>query len=215
MAKYPLSHGTGKPLSEYFKELLTFHVPPPAKVLDPTCGMKHLWSEFPFMLRTLRGPAIFTQYNITFADIRDLGQEVVSDFRDLDYGPVFDAIVFDPPYLYGYFDSPDERESDYGGYSQDFTDLLNLMHSSSSLHEMLKPGGKIVLKCSDMYDTKKRKFMDLHFLWNDMWRGNDLRMVDFNVYPHHHLNPLAFQVKDRPTSVVMHTYFMWYQKGVD
>lgn len=38
MARYPISHNAGKKLSEYFREILTFHIPLSKKkrILNPT-----------------------------------------------------------------------------------------------------------------------------------------------------------------------------------
>jgi len=154
------------------------------------------------------------RYDVTFADIRDLGQAVVSDFRDLSYGAMFNCITLDGPYLYGYEGSTDKREDDYGGYAQSREELISFIADSSlKLPKMLRPGGKIMIKCSDQYNVKTRKFDPLHYLWHDFYGHIEgLVPVDFNVFPHHHMSGLAFQVKDRPMSVIMHTYFMWYQR---
>jgi hypothetical protein len=45
-----------------------------------------------------------------------------------------------------------------------------------------------------------------------MSRLTNFRIVDAFIFTHHHMSPTAFQVKDRPCSVIMHTYFLVFQK---
>jgi len=221
--KYPLSHNAGKGLSEYFYDILTFHVPPgpDVRILDPTCGKRYLWEKF--MKRSLRtGKQLIEDYGeVVFSDIRELNQDVQADFRDLpevfkarDIDPKFDGVVLDLPYLFGYKGSDDEREDDYGGYDQTFKELRDKMYFANHMFpSLLKPNGKLILKCSDQYQTEERAFYPLHHFWGEIFNlplGN-FRWIDFFIYIHHRMSPTAFQVKDRPCSVIMHTYFMVFE----
>lgn len=210
--KYPLSHNAGKPLRKFFYDILTFHVPPgpDVRILDPTCGKRYLWEHFnQKSLRT--GKQLIDNYGIViFGDIRDFGQLWVRDFRDFKFNHELDAIVFDPPYLFGYEGSKDPRADDYGDYDQTYAELSNLVLAANELFpEWLKPGGKLIFKCSDQYQTKERKFYPHHIEWAKSF--DNFNLIDFFIYIHHRMSPTAFQVKDRPCSVIMHTYFMVFE----
>ena len=210
--KYPISHNAGKSLSIFFYKILTFHVVPgpDVRILDPTCGRRYLWEHF--MLKSLRtGRRLIENYGkVVFSDIRDFGQETMSDFRQLNFDHEFDGIVFDPPYLFGYEGSVDPRREDYGDYGQDYEMLSGRMIVANAIFpEWLKEGGKIILKCSDQYQTKERKFYPHHIEWARLFDNFDL--IDLFIHVHHRMSPTAFQVKDRPCSVIMHTYFMVFE----
>lgn len=215
MARYPLSHNHDgrKSISEFFHDILNFHVPPGKTVdlLDPTCGKQYLWAYFK-RKSLVTGKSLLENYGVTmFSDIRDLGQNVVMDFRKLRFNKNFDAIVFDPPYFFGYEGSDDPRKKDYGDYNQTYGDLFGLMESANNLFpSWLKDGGKVILKCSDQYQPKERKFYPHHITWAKLFSSN-FRLADVFIYIHHRMSPTAFQVKNRPCSVIMHTYFLVFE----
>jgi hypothetical protein len=212
MTRYPLSHNAGKNLGEYFYDILTFHIPPSKdrRILDPTCGKRHLWAEF--MKPTLHNKTRLDEYgDVVFSDVVDYGYNTVSSFADLEFNYQFDGIIFDPPYFFGYEGSDDPRKEDYGGYIQTYDDLVWFMDTANAkFPEMLQADGKLILKCADQYQTRERKFYPHHHEWID--RLTYFKIVDLNVFIHHRLSPTAFQVKDRPCSVIMHTYFLTFKK---
>lgn len=212
MPKYPLSHNAGKTLGEFFNELLTFHLPPSKDVviLDPTCGKKHLWIEF--LKPDLKGKTRLDDYGkVVFSDIVDYGQEIVSDIKDLKFDYQFDGIIFDPPYFFGYKGSTDPRREDYGDYIQNYEDLIWYMDlANNKFLEWLKDDGKLIVKCADQYQTKERRFYPHHYTWIN--RLSNFDIIDLFVFIHHRLSPTAFQVKNRPCSVIMHTYFLVFEK---
>lgn len=214
MARYPISHNGSKRLGEYFKEILEFHVPPSkdARILDPTCGKKHLWADF--YTPTLKGDIPLNNYGeVVFADIVDYGQDMVSDIKDLRFDEPFNCIVYDPPYFFGYRGSTDPRRKDYGGYIQDYDDLVWFMDfANERFPHWLTDDGKLILKCADQYQTKERRFYAHHHTWINRLSSFDI--VDLMVFTHHRISPTAFQVKDRPCSVIMHTYFLVFEKRV-
>ena len=212
MAKYPLSHNAGKNLGEYFYDILTFHIPPSQdiRILDPTCGKRHLWAEF--MKPTLQHKNKLDDYGeVVFSDIVDYGYNIVSSFVDLEFSYKFNGIIFDPPYFFGYKGSNDPRREDYGDYIQTYDDLIWFMDTANTkFPDLLVPDGKLILKCADQYQTKERKFYAHHHEW--VRRLTNFEIVDLNIFIHHRMSPTAFQVKDRPCSVIMHTYFLTFKK---
>jgi len=212
MARYPISHNAGKQLGEYFEEILTFHIPPSTKkkILDPTCGKKYLWTEF--VKTDLHGKSKLDRYGkIIFSDVKDYGQEIISDVKDLEFDLKFDGIIYDPPYFFGYKGSTDPRRKDYGDYIQSYEDLLWFMDvANTKFPEWLKEDGKLIVKCADQYQTKERKFYPHHYTW--IQRLSNFDLIDLFIFIHHRLSPTAFQVKNRPCSVIMHTYFLVFKK---
>ena len=172
--------------------------------------MKHLWVDF--YKTDLLGNKPLDQYEkIVFSDIVDNGQEIVSNIKDLNYDNEFNCIVYDPPYFFGYKGSKDPRRKDYGDYLQDYDDLVWFMDlANQKFPDMLTREGKLILKCADQYQTKERKFYDHHHTWINKLSNFDI--IDLFVFTHHRMSPTAFQVKNRPCSVIMHTYFLVFQK---
>jgi DNA modification methylase len=212
LAKYPISHNAGKTLGEFFKEILTFHIPPSSQriILDPTCGRKHLWEEY--LKKDLNGKTELEGYGkVIFSDIKPYGQNMVSDVKLLNFDYQFDGIIYDPPYFFGYIGSNDPRREDYGDYVQTYEDLLEFMDvANNKFLNLLKDDGKLIVKCADQYQTKERKFYPHHYTWINKLSNFDI--IDMFVFIHHRLSPTAFQVKKRPCSVIMHTYFLIFKK---
>jgi hypothetical protein len=212
LAKYPISHNGSKRLGEYFKEILTFHIPPSNQktILDPTCGKRHIWEEY--LNPSLIGVAPIKEYGkVVFSDIRDYGQAIVADVNSLDFDYKFDGIVYDPPYFFGYKGSNDPRRVDYGDYVQTIDNLYMFMDTANlKLFDMLKDEGKLIVKCADQYNTTERKFYAHHNAWINRLSNYDI--IDLFLFIHHRMSPTAFQVKNRPCSVIMHTYFLVFTK---
>jgi DNA modification methylase len=207
--KYPLSHNRGKKLGDFFCEILKFHVPPSAEkaILDPTCGKKHLWTEI--LKNDLNKNGKYGR--IVFSDIKDNGQEIVTNIKDLIFDHEFDAVIYDPPYFFGYKGSKDPRKKDYGDYAQTYQDLIWFMNiANENFPKWLKSDGKLILKCADQYQTKERRFYPHHYTWIN--KLDNFKLIDLFIFIHHRLSPTAFQVKNRPNSVIMHTYFLVFNK---
>jgi hypothetical protein len=214
MARYPISHNGSKRLGEYFKEILEFHMPPSnvTRILDPTCGKKHLWTDF--YTPTLKGDIPLNNYGeVFFSDIMDYGQDVVLDLKDLHFDEPFNCIVYDPPYFFGYKGSTDPRRKDYGDYIQEYNDLIWFMDfANEKFPNWLTDDGKLILKCADQYQTKERKFYPHHYTWIN--KLTNFNIIDLMIFTHHRISPTAFQVKERPCSVIMHTYFLVFNKRI-
>jgi hypothetical protein len=211
VAKYPISVHSGK-VSKAFLDILTFHVPPTGdkSIFDPTCGYKHLWNEF--HITNMEGKTLLESFGkVTFSDIKDCGQEHIADIFKLKVNSPADAIVYDPPYFFGVEISNDKREDEYGGYAQTYEELLEYMDvANNRMYSWLKDNGKLIVKCSDQYNVKERKFYAHHITFYN--RLSNYKLIDIFIYQHHNISPTAFQVKNRPTSVIMHTYFLIFKK---
>jgi DNA modification methylase len=149
---------------------------------------------------------------VVFSDVKSYGQEIVSDVKSLSFDFQFDGIVYDPPYFFGYTGSNDPRREDYGDYVQTYEELLEFIDiANTKFPRWLKDSGKLIVKCADQYQTKERKFYPHHYTW--IGRLSSFENIDLFVFIHHRMSPTAFQVKDRPCSVIMHTYFLVFKKS--
>ena len=107
----------------------------------------------------------------------------------------------------------DPREDDYGGYSQTIDELYEYMdYICTYLEPMLKHGGKLILKCADQFHVEANKFYPFHLDWIQRAESCGLKMIDMFIHAHHRISPTAFQVKNRSSSIIMHTYFLVFQK---
>jgi len=198
-------------MTDAFYQLMMLHVPQGSKVLDPTAGYHMLWGDN-------LSPGIFgADYEVTFSDIaggKDNEQLNLSRARSdrPEWLDSFDAVVYDPPYFIGENEAKDPREAAYGGYAYSLQDLLEYMRLCHTvIPDLLKPKGKLIVKCSDQYVVSERKFYHHHY----EWMRNILlafEITDIMIYRHHRMSPTAFQVKDRPCGVVMHTYYLVGEK---
>jgi DNA modification methylase len=148
---------------------------------------------------------------VVFSDMKPYGQDIVSDVSALKFNYQFDGIVYDPPYFFGYKGSSEPRREDYGDYVQTYKDLVEFMTlANTKFPKWLKDDGKLIVKCADQYQTKERRFYPHHYTW--IKKLSKFEIIDFFVFIHHRMSPTAFQVKDRPCSVIMHTYFLVFKK---
>lgn len=85
-----------------FKRVLTYWRPPPANILDITCGRKILWKSLknhPLVSRLKDIPD--NGYKVVYSDIRKGLGDYAHDIkkRPWPYPAGFDVIVYDPPYM--------------------------------------------------------------------------------------------------------------------
>jgi len=209
MPRYPRSVLSGT-ASEAFESVLRMHLPEGGTVLDPTYGDGLSWQGvgLPVSIMRRRGrSAAAPEAGVLATDLK-FGYDV----RDLarlrpDLQESFDVVYFDPPYFAGVPISDDPRAGQYGGYTQSFAELQQLMNVVPSLAFFLRARGKLILKCADQYHVKTRTFHALHLQWATALQ-RELALVDLYVYPYHRVSPTAYKVKNRPCAVVAHSYFL-------
>jgi len=186
-------------VSNRFKEILEFHTFEGATILDPTCGYGLWWKAIDR-----------TRYNITLSDKYDFGQNIISDFRNLDMYKSFDMVVFDPPYMFGCIKSDDPLKDVYQGYSQSYDELIGYARGANiNFSKLLKENGKLIYKCSDQYNVLERKFYPHHItIVNEM---SNFELIDIVLFIYHRVSPTAYQVKNRPSSIINYTYFLIFK----
>jgi hypothetical protein len=205
--KYPLS-AADKAFPERLVEILNFHLPREnSRILDLTCGQKLSWKYY-FEQQT-KGLGI--KYQIIFSDIKDNGdQDFVCDFVDLDFRFLFDAIFFDPPFVFGLQKTTDRRSVEYGNYGGDYEEFVNLIGKANvKFPDLLKGNGLVFLKYSDNFTLKPRRYYHSS-LWLPLF--TNFEIIDCFITLHHHISGTAWQVKDRPFSIGNYTYLAVMRK---
>jgi len=196
---------TDLPFSKKWNQVLKFHLPNGGKILDPTCGEKLIWKEYQ---KDSQRRFIIDEppdYEIIFSDTGNLGGNIVSKFQDLDFTDEFDAIVFDPPYIFGAGKVEDLR--DYGGYTHSFGDIKQLVIDANRVFpSMLKEEGLLFFKCSDVFSLKEKKLYPCGSIWIYILDNFELKDI------HHHISGTAWQVKDRPCSIINYTYLFVFER---
>jgi hypothetical protein len=163
--------------AEVFTKLITFYKPPPAKVIDVTCGYKRFWAK---LLPSISSTGLISpnqNYDVVFSDIRPLG-DIQADYRTIaDEHPElvnkFDVVVFDPPYVNsanmikvatGYkrwmnMDSENGSiyaiETEYGELTPEH--MLKFLYQA---YKLLKPGGIVIAKLQDTINWWHFKFYE-------------------------------------------------------
>jgi hypothetical protein len=217
MASIPTTvlDGKGKNASTAFDAVLKYHLDgvQDPHVLDVTAGGRISWDY-------VHNPE---QYNPVFADKRTnivrnadgLFYPVTNEHCDVLQPSVgvdkwrnqFDAVFYDPPYFFGVNRSDDPRVDDYGGYAGTLGELHQLMHAVQNVGECVKPGGVLILKCADQYFVPEKKLYLHHLDWcMHMQALGEVR--GFYTFRYHRVSPTAYQVKNRRSPVIAHTYFI-------
>lgn len=123
-----------------------------------------------------------------------------------------DAIFFDPPYIFGNAQGSDERKEDYGEYHYGFSEVEEFIRKANEiLPDCLKEKGLLLLKYTDVFSLKERKFYFCPPLWSQAL--SKFKAIDHYIIQHHHISPTAWQVKDRPCGIVNYTYLTVFRKG--
>jgi methylase of polypeptide subunit release factors len=210
MAKYPLSCLDGS-ASQAFLAVLQQHSPnydtTQAAVLDLTYGTGISWND-----AGMFGPCSLVASDAEPKLTHVFKQDCFTAVQDRpEWREAFDVAFFDPPYFCDVDQSDDPRQQAYGGYAVAPAMLARYVAFAQQLPTFLKPGGKAIVKCGDQFHVKSRTLMLHHVDWIASLRQT-MQVVDFYVYRYHRGNPTAYQVKDRPCSVITHTYFIVAQR---
>ena len=217
--QYPRSVLTGN-AAEAFRTVYDFHRGRRrGNTLDPTCGERLWWGDQPpdspqppIQPRRPDVPDhVLCSDAIEFPGCEEQSLFSIKELRP-EWEGAFSMVVYDPPYFVNVNRSKDPRENQYGGYSMTEGRLLDYMRwTATTAPWLLNKNGKIIVKCADQYIVKDRRLR----LWHTNWIQHihhSFDIVDLFVYPYHRVSPTAYQVKDRPSSIIAHTYLIVGQK---
>lgn len=162
-----------------FPDILKLYVQEGAKIADVTYGKGVFWKKVDK-----------TKYTLHFSDIdpkvKDQAKGVVPniDSRDLPFeNESFDALVFDPPYMEGFY----RRHEDHlagGGSHNSFRDAYSnglpieqhdlkyhdlvvdmYMRSAKEAKRVLKDNGVYIVKCQDEVSANKQKLSHVEIIY--------------------------------------------------
>jgi len=186
-----------------FIMILNFHLRNGDSILDPTYGKGLSWEEYErnqklknSMLWTPKTYDIITKYNLE---------------QCVDLSKKFEAIFFDPPYIFDIQKTDDGREENYGEYHHALEDIEQLFQLANiTFPSLLIPNGKLFLKYTDVFSMKARKFFFCTMQWINIMKN--FKVIDHYIIQHHHISPTAYQVKNRPCGIVNYTCLTVLQK---
>ena len=197
MQNKPLLALQNNPFSLVLTMVLDYHLKEGSKVLDPTCGLKYSWAKY--LDDSKKANIMFykpRQFEITFVDKKEGGGLEGLVYED------FDAVYFDPPFVFGLKNSSDERQEDYGGYDFTFEGLKELFVLANEVFVgILKEKGLLFLKYTDVFSFTEKKYYYCASIWPNIF--SHFEVIDHYIVQHHNINPTAYQVKDRG---------LWYSK---
>lgn len=198
---------TGLRFAQVFLQVLEFHLFEGAEIIDPTPGEKYSWEEY----EQKKGKGFFPPMNFNIHFIPDdITTFLKTKAHVKENGPA-DAIFFDPPYIFGSKKGPDVRRKDYGEYDHNISDVKNFMQKANKCFpSFLKESGMMLLKYTDVFSLKERRFYFCAALWPSLF--SNFRVIDHYIIPHHHISPTAWQVKNRPCGIVNYTYLTVFCK---
>lgn len=193
---------TKQAFPEAFLSILDFHLDDNSIIFDPTYGEGHSWKAYDN--RIIRETLLDSQHYqvITYSEnLYHLSSKLEVDGNIVKP----DAIFFDPPYIFGLKQSKDKRQVDYGEYDHGLDGLKLLVKKVNSLFpDILKKEGKLFFKYCDIFSMEDRQYYFCPQIWLPLL--SNFKVIDHYIIAHHHVNPTAWQVKDRPCGVVNYTY---------
>jgi hypothetical protein len=214
MSNSPILQLQHAPFDHVFRQVLDFHFEDQDRLLDPTYGEGHSWRKYLEDVRLNPKRLIpIPEYEIVKDEEND-GD--LWHWQRLHYANMFrlvDGIFFDPPYVFDLPETVDERADDYGKYDHPFEYVRNLYEQANKIFpDLLKQHGLVLLKYTDIFSLRERKFYHCASLWPQVL--DNFRVIDQYIVQHHHINPTAWQVKNRPCGVSNYTYLTIMQLSV-
>ena len=202
MDKTPILQLQSKlPFDKVFVRVLNFHLSEDAKILDITPGGKYSWQAW-LREEKQRKSTLFPhkKFRVFWVEENLSSYSYTKSMKEK-----YDAIFFDPPYIFGLEKSSDQRTEDYGGYNHSFEEIQTMFEKANlALPNVLKPQGKLFLKYTDVFSLQERRFYFLSPVW--VKALSNFAVIDHYVIAHHHISPTAYQVKNRPCGIVNYTY---------
>ena len=196
--------------AEVFKAIFEHYNPTSRKILDCTCGTKRFWKNINE-----------NEWSIIFSDIKRLG-EIQADYNRLPFrNGVFDAIIFDPPFVsrIGFMRYLRVHGGKSAVYEKDVYSLSKrkkdfqfetLRVVDREFSRVLKRRGLLIFKIQDNLNgfaiQQTTKFLDA------------FKLVDIIIYVFPDV-PIGAKIKAKigkpfRKSVRIHNYFLIFERSV-
>lgn len=209
-ALIPLSvtDGNKYPIAKHFRDILRWYIPPPAKVLDLTCGYKIMYQKL--LNHTLDGK----DYQFVFNDLRKgLGDIQVNIMKEKIPYPdgSFNAVVIDPPFPKLTDDY--SRLDEYGGnVTEEYCDSV-VKAGIDEAHRLLTPAGMFILKIQDTFDNDTKEFRARHIDYCNL-ASPLFKLYDITIYRYWSRDIALYRhrFRKRQSSLRVHSYHLIFQK---
>jgi hypothetical protein len=202
----PLSVINQEDIDKTIIALISFYVPPPARILDPTCGVK----DYQFKHNFWKGQ---TGYDLIQSDML-LGQaQVQGSVYRLPYKDAsFKGIMFDPPFVPKMADD-DTRTDDYGQMSDLSLSAVMSFYGETVFAEferVLEPHGIAFIRGMDNYTKDGELLLFQNFTKH---YSKNMKPIGFYIYRFWHEGILR-QRRVKKVEVFTHSYFLVLQKNI-
>jgi len=200
-----LPSAMGGDLAKVFTKILTFHVPPPATILDPCCGLK-------IMYQALIYPTLFGKnksYNFVWGDLYPKDKNIVKlDFTRLPFkNGYFDAIVVDPPFIKRVKNPQSQLVREVYRSLIDWNTFFGWVRRwNHEFYRITKPQAKLIIKCQDHVDSERIIPID----WEISKTLTLWRLIDRIVY--RYCIPTSKTPLRKHHSILLHQWFLIYKK---
>lgn len=152
-------YGNNHRIHEVVMGILLYHKPPPARILDPTCGEEN----YQFRPWLENGTLERLGYEYVSMDIQPVGEIRYDIFCGLPLrGNYFDVAIYDPPYLTN--PARDGREKDYGMTRHQSPQRVKQYYSRKVFGEfarVLRRDGILIVKGADFYYPMHTDYLNL------------------------------------------------------
>lgn len=200
--KNPVMTGMIGTNSDLFPEVARLHIEDGNIVWDATYGKGAFWKNI-----KNRNYKLVTSDLVTECDVR------CNDLTPPFHSDSFDVIVYDPPYLYNH--SGTIKESVAKQYQNNSLqrktnrDVLDMYNEFCCVaYNLLKQGGRLVVKCQDVIESNKQK-------WNHIVIGQEAEQIGFTM-----IDLFVLVIPQKPTirwdhqykARKNHSYFLVFEK---
>jgi hypothetical protein len=202
----PLSIIDGEGIDKTIMALLQYYVPPPAKILDPTCGLRNYQFNNDWWKRQKNYELIQSDVLLGIAQVQ--GSVFALPYKE----GTMQGIIYDPPFVPSMAED-DKRTDDYGQITNLSLKAVLTFYGRTVFNEferVLSKNGTLIVRGMDNY-TKDGELL----LFQDFTKNYSAKLtpIGFYVYRFWHEGILR-QRRVKSQEVFTHSYFLVLQKTV-
>ena len=206
----PLSvtDGNQYSIAEHFRDLLRWYVPPPAKIIDLTCGYKIMYQKL--LDHTIDNCDYEFVFNDRKKGLGDLQIDILKDKIPYPDGS-FDCVIVDPPFPKLVEDY--SRLEKYGGNVTRKYCLQVVAAAGQEAYRLLNTNRFFILKMQDRFDQSGRIFDPLHITCYNLL-SDKFSLFDLTLYRYWSRSIVRsrHRFKKLQCALRVHSYHMIFQK---